>query len=217
MEIKKNNSQNLSNSESGFSKKEEKKDGIRSFIKNVFESQVFFNSRIKALEYIEKLGKVTTAMLTMNISKVKGFLCTNYEVKFSILYSTGDGQVYQTKNFYKVEMPGKEGMIPDYILKSLEDEDSIDVKFNIDDLSALYNERDIKIDEESTFDEVIEICKKENVTSLYLIDRVFYTRIECFNSDKEKVGTMHMGVLHRIPKDVAKTLYPVGQAQYVLQ
>lgn len=70
-------------------------------------------------------------------------------------------------------MPGKEGMIPDYILKSLEDEDSIDVKFNIDDLSALYNERDIKIDEESTFDEVIEICKKENVTSLNLIDRVF--------------------------------------------
>ena len=217
MEIKKNNSQNLSNSESGFSKKEEKKDGIRSFIKNVFESQVFFNSRIKALEYIEKLGKVTTAMLTMNISKVKGFLGTNYEVKFSILYSTGDGQVFQTKNFYKVEMPGKEGMIPDYILKSLEDEDSIDVKFNIDDLSALYNERDIKIDEESTFDEVIEICKKENVTSLHLIDRVFYTRIECFNSDKEKVGTMHLGVLHRIPQDVSKTLYPGGQAEYVLQ
>lgn len=88
---------------------------------------------------------------------------------------------------------------------------------NLDDLSALYNERDIKIDEESTFDEVIEICKKENVTSLYLIDRVFYTRIECFNSDKEKVGTLHMGVLHRIPKDVAKTLYPGGQAEYVLQ
>ena len=216
MEIKKNSSQKLSGNETIFSRKEEKKDGIRSFIKNAFESQVFFNSRIKALEYIEKLGKVTTAMLTLNISKVKGFLGTNYEVKFTILYSTGDGQVFQTKNFYKVEMPGKEGMIPDYILKSLEDEDSIDVKFNIDDLSALYNERDIKIDEESTFDEVIEICKKENVTSLHLIDRVFYTRIECFNSDKEKVGTMHMGVLHRIPKDVSKTLYPGGQAEYVL-
>lgn len=217
MEIKKNSSQKLSGNETIFSRKEEKKDGIRSFIKNAFESQVFFNSRIKALEYIEKLGKVTTAMLTLNISKVKGFLGTNYEVKFTILYSTGDGQVFQTKNFYKVEMPGKEGMIPDYILKSLEDENSIDVKFNIDDLSALYNERDIKIDEESTFDEVIEICKKENVTSLHLIDRVFYTRIECFNSDKEKVGTMHMGVLHRIPKDVSKTLYPGGQAEYILQ
>ena len=36
MEIKKNNSQSLSNSESGFSIKEEKKDGLRSFIKNVF-------------------------------------------------------------------------------------------------------------------------------------------------------------------------------------
>lgn len=216
MEFKKNQSQNLSNSETGFSKKGEKKNEIRSFIKNVFESQVFFSSRIKALEYIEKLGKVTTAMLTMNISKVKGFLGTNYVVKFSILYSTGKGQIFQTKNFYKVEMPGKEGMIPSYILKALEDEESIDVKFNIDDLSALYNECDVKIDEESTFDEVIEICKKENVTSLHLIDRVFYTRIECFNSDEENVGTMHVGVLHRLPKDISRTLYPGGQAEYVI-
>lgn len=217
MEIKMNKSQKVHDNEALSGKKEEKKDGIRSFIKNVFESQVFFNSRIKALEYIEKLGKVTTAMLTMNISKIKGFLGTNYEVKFSLLYSTGEGQVFQTKNFYKVEMPGKEGMIPSYILKALEDEESVDIKFNIDDLSALHNERDTKIDEESTFDEVIEICKKENVTSLQIIDRVFYTRIECFNSNEEKVGTIHVGALHHVPSDISKTLYPGGYAKYVIQ
>lgn len=61
------------------------------------------------------------------------------------LYSTGDGQVFQTKNFYNVEMPGKEGMIPNYILKTLEEE-ALEIKFNLDDLSTLYDERNIKID-----------------------------------------------------------------------
>lgn len=67
MEFKKNNSQGLSGQEISFSKKEENKDGILTFIKIVLDNQVFFNSRIKALEYIEKQGKFTTAMLTVNI------------------------------------------------------------------------------------------------------------------------------------------------------
>ena len=83
--------------------------------------------------------------------KVKGIFGIDYEIKFSLLYSTGDGQVFQTKNFYNVEMPGKEGMIPNYILKTLEEEEVLEIKFNLDDLSVLYDERNIKIDEESTF------------------------------------------------------------------
>lgn len=210
MKFKKNNSQGLSGQETSF------KDEIRSFIKKALDNQVFFNSRLKALEYIEKQGKVTTAMLTVNIVKVKGIFGIDYEIKFSLLYSTGDGQVFQTKNFYNVEIPGKEGMIPNYILKTLEEEEALEIKFNLDDLSALYDERDIKIDEESTFDEIIKLCKKENVAVIQMIDRVFYTRIECYNSDKKKVGTIHIGVLHRLPKDLAKILYPGGVVKYTL-
>lgn len=155
MEFKKNNSQGLSGQETSF------KDGIRSFFKKALDNQIFFNSRLKVLEYIKKQGKVTTAMLTVNIAKVKGIFGIDYEIKFSILYSTGDGQVFQTKNFYNVEMPGKEGMIPNYILKTLEEEEALEIKFNLDDLSALYDERNIKIDEKSTFDEIIKLCKKK--------------------------------------------------------
>lgn len=57
-------------------------------------------------------------------------------------------------------MPGKEGMIPNYILKTLEEE-ALEIKFNLDDLSTLYDERNIKIDEESTFYEIIKLCKKK--------------------------------------------------------
>lgn len=53
-------------------------------------------------------------------------------------------------------MPGKEGMIPNYILKTLEEE-ALEIKFNLDDLSTLYDERNIKIDEESTFYEIIKL------------------------------------------------------------
>ena len=104
-------------------------------------------------------------------------------------------------------MPGKEGMIPNYILKTLEEE-ALEIKFNLDDLSTLYDE--------STFYEIIKLCKKENAAVIQIIDRVFYTRIECYNSDKKKVGAIHIGVLRRLPKDLAKILYPRGIVEYTL-
>ena len=178
------------------------------------ESQVFFDTRMKALEYIEKLGKVATAMLTVSIIKKKVFVGTKYEVKLSLLHSTGDGQVYQTSNFYKVELLGNDGLIPSYLLKELEDEESIDIKFNLDDLYALYEEREIKVDEESTFDEILEICKKKDIVAIKLIDRVFYTRIVCYDANKENVGAFHIGVLKQLPKNLEKELYPCGKAEY---
>lgn len=214
MEIKKNKSQSLFSQ--GNSTEKEKKNSISTFVKQIFDNQVFFNSRLKALEYIEKQGDVTTAMLTMNISKVKGFLGSNYEIKFSLLYSTENGKIFQTKNFYSVEMPGKEGMIPSYILDSIEEEDALEIKFNLDDLTILYNERDVNIDEDSSFDEVVKICNKNNVVAIQLIDRVFYTRIVCYNSAHEVLGVMHVGALHGLPKDLSKTLYPGGTVEYTL-
>lgn len=214
MEIKKNKSQSLFSQ--GNSTEKEKKNSICSFVKQIFDNQVFFNSRLKALEYIEKQGNVTTAMLTMNISKVKGFLGSNYEIKFSLLYSTENGKIFQTKNFYSVEMPGKEGMIPSYILDSVEEEDALEIKFNLDDLTILYNERDVNIDEDSSFDEVVKICNKNNVVAIQLIDRVFYTRIVCYNSAHEVLGVMHVGALYGLPKDLSKTLYPGGTVEYTL-
>lgn len=65
-------------------------------------------------------------------------------------------------------MPGKEGMIPNYILKTLEEE-ALEIKFNLDDLSTLYDERNIKIDEESTFYEIIKLCKKENAAVIQIV------------------------------------------------
>lgn len=215
MEFKKNKSQGLFLQKPKSNKQNDNKDGIRSFLKRILDSQVFFNSRLKALEFIGKHGNISTAMLTMNISKVKGFLGSDYEIKFSLLFSSG-GRVYQTSNFYTVEMPGKEGMIPNYILNELDHEDQLDVKFNSEDLARLYDERNEKIDEETTFDEVVDICKKHSVVAIQMIDRVFYTRIVCYGSNKEEVGTMHIGSLHHVPTDLAKALYPGGHVEYTL-
>ena len=139
--------------------------------------------------------------------------------KISILIKYGETFIQQEMGRYfrlkTSKMPGKEGMIPNYILKTLEEE-ALEIKFNLDDLSALYDERNIKIDEESTFYEIIKLCKKENAAVIQIIDRVFYTRIECYNSDKKKVGAIHIGVLRRLPKDLAKILYPRGIVEYTL-
>lgn len=214
MEFNKNNSKSVPNQEIGLGLNQEKKGGFRSFVKKALDSQVFFNSRLKALEYIEKQGQVSTAMLTLNIEKVKGFLGMNCKLKFSLLYSTTNGQTFQTKDFYIVEMPGKEGMIPEYILKELATTGTVKIKFNLEDLSTLYDERSVKIDEESTFDELIEVCKKENVATIQMIDRVFYTRIECLDAANQQVGTIHVGALYGLPKELANVLYPCGQATF---
>lgn len=66
------------------------------------------------------------------------------------------------------------------------------------------------------FTKLLNFDKKENAAVIQIIDRVFYTRIECYNSDKKKVGAIHIGVLRRLPKDLAKILYPRGIVEYTL-
>ncbi len=58
-------------------------------------------------------------------------------------------------------MPGKEGMIPNYILKTLEEE-ALEIKFNLDDLSTLYDERNIKkLMKNQHFTKLLNFAKKK--------------------------------------------------------
>lgn len=220
MELKKNNSKSLFGQEMNFNKQDK-----RSLLKKIFDSQVlfgsqvFFNSRLVAFDYMEKLGNLVTAMLTVKISKVRGILGTNYEIKLSLLYSKNADEIRKAENFYKVEMPGKEGLIPNYVLNELDkgDSDSVDIKFNKADLSALYEERNVTIDEDATFEDVVALCKRKDVTSILLIDRVFYTRIVCYDSAKQEIGAIHIGALRRLPNGLAEKLYPGGSVEYTLQ
>ncbi|MDO4950266.1 MAG: hypothetical protein Q4E55_08950 [Bacteroidales bacterium] len=176
----------------------------------------FFNSRLCALEHIKRQGNFTIAMLTVDISKVRTFfLFNNYEIRFSVLYFR-NGQTFQNKDFYTIEIPGKEGRIPDYILEEINKNGSLAIRFNYKDLSALYAERDIKIDETATFDEITELCKKKDVATIQLIDRGFYTRIECYDSNKDMVGTIHVGALYGLPRDMETRLYPGKTVAYTL-
>ena len=219
MEMSSNNLQNLSHQETN----SEGNRGIRELfltgvtrVKEAFDSQVFFNSRLKALGYIKKHCNATTAMLTMNISKESSFLGPIFKIEFSVLYSAQNGKIYRVENFYRVEMPGKEGMIPSYILKALEENETIQIRFNSDDLSTLYDEREVKVYEEYSFDEIVKLCSKKNVAAIQLVDRVFYTRIVCYSSEREIMGAIHIGSLHCLPKELSNTLYPGGTVEYTL-
>lgn len=80
-------------------------------------------------------------------------------------------------------MPGKEGMIPNYILKTLEEE-ALEIKFNLDDLSTLYDERNIKLMKNQHFTKLLNFAKRK-CSSDTNNRSCFYTRIECYNSDKK--------------------------------
>lgn len=198
------------NQNDGFSLRPEKESTFSQLFKKALDSQVFFNSRIPALKFIEKIGEVSTAMLTLNIRKTGGLL-GNYKLRFSLLYSKTNGQIFKSEDFYTVELPGKAGLIPDYILNELKTEDSLEIQFTKDDLSVLYDERDIKIHESANFNEIEDFCQKKRITKIKFIDRVFYTRIEYYSLNGQ--GVDHFGALYEVPDELSSKLYPGEQVE----
>ena len=66
-------------------------------------------------------------------------------------------------------------------------------------------------------EDIIALCKKNDVAAIQLIDRVFYTRIVCYDSAKQEMGAIHIGALRRLPNGLAEKLYPGGSVEYTLQ
>lgn len=110
----------------------------------------------------------------------------------------------------------KSGLLPNYITDTLEDDDTFNVNLDMTDLQNLYNELNVKVDEEATFKEIIGLCERKNVATIQLIDRVFYTRIVCYDSANEEIGTIHIGALRDLPNSLADKLYPGGSVEYTI-
>ena len=60
-------------------------------------------------------------------------------------------------------------------------------------------------------------CATNHCASIKFIDRVFYTRVECYDGNDKLMGVTHIALLKGLPATISSKLYPVGQAEYVLQ
>ena len=182
------------------------------------KQQVFYNSRKDIFDYIESRGQINSAVLNVTFSSghegIFSKIFTPYHASYSLVYKLENGEVRVSDNFFEKDYSGEGSLIPKYVIEVLKTEETFNINMDSADLQILYNELDMHIDEVATYESIISLCKKKNVSMIKMIDRVFYTRIECYNASNVEIGTIHVGSLRNLPSELADTLYPGGQVEY---
>lgn len=180
-------------------------------VKNAYDSQKFYNNLQPVLDYIEKIKDVQSPVVIMHVAK--GFL--SYEFSFDMIYKLSDGKILQEKKFYTVDISDTD-LIPSYILNEVIQTGSAQINFSFDDLKVFHAERSIKIDDFSSFDDIVNLCKKNNIASIKMIDRLFYTRVVCYDSNGTEAGYIHVASISKLPANIQSTLYPCGECTYTI-
>lgn len=190
-------------------------------LEDAMNQQIFYNNRKCIFDCIKSCGSINEAVLNITFSKGKSGLFARlfapYHVTYSLIYKSSNGEPRICENFFEMEFSKEGSLIPKYIFEALQNKDTVNVSLDMTDLENLYNEMNIKVDEDATFESICSLCKRKNVDYIQLIDRVFYTRIVCYDSAKQEMGAIHIGALRRLPNGLAEKLYPGGSVEYTLQ
>lgn len=184
---------------------------LNNAVQDIVDSLSFSNCISMILNEVESKNDIVTAVVSMKIERNR----FDYKISFDLIHTDKEGRAYRTKDFYKTTLPA--ASLPQYISEQLVDDHIFRVNFSLEDLTTFYNETEIHIDEKESFDGIIDVAKQNNTAKIVLIDRVFYTRIECFDTQEHNIGVFHIGILNNLPKEISDMLYPGGQAEYVLQ
>lgn len=182
-----------------------------STLKDIVDSLSFYKCVNIILKQVESKDDIVTAVVSMKIERNR----FDNKITFDLIHTDSDGRAYRTKEFYNLTLTSS--LLPQYISDQLMDNNIFRVNFSLEDLITFHNESDIPIDEKDSFNAVINIAKQNNTAKIVLIDRVFYTRIECFDTQEHNIGVFHIGILNNLPKELSDMLYPGGQTEYVLQ
>lgn len=180
-------------------------------IQGIADSFSFCNCISKILSEVESKNDIVTAVVSMKIERNR----FDNEISFDLIHTDKEVRAYRTKEFYKTTLPA--ASLPQYISEQLMDDHIFRVNFSSEDLTTFYNEAEIHIDEKESFDGIIDVAKQNNTAKIVLTDRVFYTRIECFDIQEHNIGVFHIGILNKLPKELSDMLYPGGRAEYVIQ
>lgn len=174
----------------------------------------FYNLVNSLFEAIECLGIIKSPIVTMTCSKK--FL--SYKFSFDIVYVNSDGMPYRKNEFYTDSLlGGAVGVIPQYIVDAVKQNGTAEICFNANDIDTLLNEQEIEIEETKEWSDLECECTTNHCASIKFIDRVFYTRVECYDGNDKLMGVTHIALLKGLPATISSKLYPVGQAEYVLQ
>ncbi len=184
---------------------------FKEILKKVDEDQLFFNSRFCIFELLSSIGNAQTAIVDLHFQK-QGL---TYELTFDAFYTKPDGKVMTNKGFHTAYLTD-EGYIPTYIINEIKRTGNADVRFDTNDIESLFKERSVLVKEVISYKELVEECINEGISNIILKDRVFYTRIECYQNGT-LVDAVHSASVKEMPLEINRTLYPCKVVQAVIQ
>ena len=185
---------------------------IVGYFSDAVRDQLFYNTRKRVLDYIGQRPHIRTAHVEMHVKKSGP---TTYEFRYDLFYPDQHGTMMVNEGFFTANMSSA-GYIPEYILEEVGWNGSAEIDFSTEDLQTLSREMDVKVKEEANYNELVREIKDKSYSRIVMVDRVYYTRVQCYDADGKMSGIAHIAKLANVPENVKGKLYPCGSCEVTL-
>lgn len=186
-------------------------DAIGNAIGNAIKDQYFYNTRNRILDYITQRTNIRTAHVELFVRKIG----LSYECRYDLYFPNQEGVMMINKGFFVANI-SSEDYIPQYILDEVKQNGSVEIDFSTEDLEVLYNEKNIEVKSEATYNSLVKELTDKAYSKMVMIDRVFYTRVQCYDATGKMTGIAHIASITNLPVNVKSSLYPCGSCEVTL-
>lgn len=200
------------NTEAASNNQERKRRGLfRDFVDsigNALKDQYFYYTRNRILDYIAQQTSIRTAHVEMFVKKTGN----TYECRYDLYFPDQQGVMMLNKGFFVANLSSA-GYIPQYILDEVNQNGSAEIDFSTEDLEVLYNEKDIEVKSVASYNILLKELTEKAYSKIVLIDRVYYTRVQCYDTTGRMTGIAHIASITNIPVNIKSSLYPCGSCE----
>lgn len=168
----------------------------------------FAESAKDIVGYLGEISGLQMAIVIMRINKGN----FGYEICFSSIFSK-DGIPFKHNNFRIIDVASND--MPEHLAEEVNrNGGSIAINFSKEDLAEFYVEKDAEIIKSYSFNDVLEYYRDANLRKIIITDRVFYTRIDCYDRNNRYTKSLFFGLLKELPDEVATQIYPFKSLAY---
>ena len=183
---------------------------IEQYIGDAINDQFFYKTRTRILDFIEKKN-IRKALVELHVSK-KGL---TYECSYDLYFPDQQGTMMVSKGFFVANLSSA-GFIPQYIIDEVKQNGTAEIDFSTEDLETLYSEKTVEVKEEATYNDLVQELKEKSFSRIVMIDRVYYTRVQCYDVAGKMCGIAHIAAISNIPVNIKSSLYPCGSCEVSL-
>lgn len=161
----------------------------------------FIRSAAAIVNHLKEIKDLNSAIIIMNIEK-DGIL---YHITFDNIFAK-EGIPYKQQGFRVIDSVSID--LPKYILDEVASKGKMTVNFSAEDLDTLFAEKDSKIHSKLRFRDICNALSSKDIKSIRLTDRVFYTRLDCLNTENDITSSMFIGIIDDMSDEIYNEVYP---------